>query len=121
MSSTASAHDVRPKASLPLRGAASASEGFIARAMREPLVHFFVAGFALFVVYALLHPERFAADTSRRIELSVTDVGRVELAFILKVRNTATGQRFEILYGRDGRRVITSRDGKGKRWATAWR
>jgi hypothetical protein len=72
MSSTASAHDVRPKASLPLRGAASASEGFIARAMREPLVHFFVAGFALFVVYALLHPERFAADTSRRIELSVT-------------------------------------------------
>ena len=30
----------------------------------------------------------------------------------LKVRNTATGERFEILYGRDGRRVITSRDGK---------
>jgi Protein of unknown function (DUF3604) len=32
----------------------------------------------------------------------------------LKVRNTATGQRFEILYGSDGRRVITSRDGKGE-------
>jgi hypothetical protein len=30
----------------------------------------------------------------------------------LKVRNTATGQRFEIVYGNDGRRVITSRDGK---------
>ena len=30
----------------------------------------------------------------------------------LEVRNTVTGQRFEILYGNDGRRVITSRDGK---------
>lgn len=30
----------------------------------------------------------------------------------LEVRNTVTGQRFEILYGTDGRRVITSRDGK---------
>jgi len=30
----------------------------------------------------------------------------------LDVRNTVTGQRFEILYGADGKRVITSRDGK---------
>jgi len=30
----------------------------------------------------------------------------------LEVRNAVTGQRFEILYGADGRRVITSRDGK---------
>jgi hypothetical protein len=30
----------------------------------------------------------------------------------LDVRNTVTGQRFEILYGDDGRRVITSRDGR---------
>jgi hypothetical protein len=30
----------------------------------------------------------------------------------LEVRNTVTGQRYEILYGADGRRVITSRDGK---------
>jgi Protein of unknown function (DUF3604) len=30
----------------------------------------------------------------------------------LEVRNTVTGQRFEILYGADGRRVIMGRDGK---------
>jgi hypothetical protein len=30
----------------------------------------------------------------------------------LDVRNTVTGQRVEILYGADGKRVITSRDGK---------
>jgi len=30
----------------------------------------------------------------------------------LDVRNTVTGQRFEIIYGADGKRVITSRDGK---------
>ena len=30
----------------------------------------------------------------------------------LEVRNTVTGQRYEILYGADGRRVITGRDGK---------
>jgi hypothetical protein len=30
----------------------------------------------------------------------------------LKVRNTVTGQSFDILYGADGRRVITERDGK---------
>ena len=30
----------------------------------------------------------------------------------LKVRNTVTGGRFEIVYGADGKRVITSRDGK---------
>jgi hypothetical protein len=30
----------------------------------------------------------------------------------LEVRNTVTGQRFEIVYGTEGKRVITSRDGK---------
>ena len=32
-----------------------------------------------------------------------------------KVRNTVTGQRFEILYGPDGRRLILSVDGKQPR------
>ena len=35
----------------------------------------------------------------------------------LRVRNTVTGQQFDIAYGADGRRVITSRDGKEGRVA----
>jgi len=30
----------------------------------------------------------------------------------VEVRNTVTGQKYEILYGADGRRVIMARDGK---------
>jgi hypothetical protein len=40
-------------------------------------------------------------------ELKALAVGKT-----LKVRNTVTGQQFEVLYGGDGQRVITSVDGK---------
>ena len=110
MSSTSSAHDALPKASLPLQGAARASKGFIAPAMREPLVHFIVAGFALFVVYALLHPERFAADTSRRIELTATDVGTVELAFIARWQRPPTPTELRGLLASEVRNEILSRE-----------
>ena len=78
--------------------------------MREPLVHFVVAGFALFVVYALLQPERFAADTSRRIELSATDVGRVELAFIARWQRRPTPTELRGLLASEVRNEILSRE-----------
>ena len=112
MSSTSSVHDALPKASLPLQGAAArgTDKGFIARAMREPLVHFIVAGFALFVVYALLHPERFAADRSRRIELSATDVGTVELAFIARWQRWPSPTELRGLLASEVRNEILSRE-----------
>ena len=110
MTSTSSALEALPKASLPLQEAASASKGFIARAMREPLLHFIVAGFALFVVYALLHPERFAADNSRRIELSATDVGTVELAFIARWQRPPTPTELRGLLASEVRNEILSRE-----------
>ena len=110
MSSTPSAHDALPKASLPSQGAASAGKGFIARAMREPLVHFVVAGFALFLVYALLHPERFAADSSRRIELSATDVGTIELAFMARWQRPPTPTELRNLLADEVRNEILSRE-----------
>ena len=110
MSSTSSAPDALPKASLPLQGAANGGTGFIARAMREPLLHFVVAGFGLFLAYALLHPERFAADTSRRIELSATDVGTVELAFIARWQRPPTPTELRGLLASEVRNEILSRE-----------
>ena len=110
MSSKSSVHHAVPKASLPLPGAASASKGLLARAMREPLVHFVVAGFALFVVYALLHPERFAADTSHRIELSATDGGTVELAFIARWQRAPTPTELRGLLASEVRNEILARE-----------
>jgi peptidyl-prolyl cis-trans isomerase C len=110
MTSITSAHDASPRSSLTLQKAVSAGRGFIARAMREPLVHFVIAGFALFVVYALLHPERFAADTSRRIELSATEVGRVELAFIARWQRQPTPSEMRGLLASEVRNEILARE-----------
>ena len=113
MSSKPSAHDTQlnaqPKTSLRLVRA-NANGGFLRRTMRQPLVHFIVAGFALFVVYALLHPERFAADTSRRIELSATDVGTVELAFIARWQRPPTPTELRGLLASEVRNEILSRE-----------
>ena len=73
-------------------------------------MHFVVAGFALFVVYALLHPERFAADTSRRIQLSATDVGTVELAFIARWQRSPTPTELRALLATEVRNEILSRE-----------
>jgi len=109
MRSTTLTDDAHRKASLPLQKVASACN-FISRAIREPLAHFVVAGFALFVVYALLHPERFAADTSRRIELSAIDVGRIELAFIARWQRPPTATELQGLLASEVRNEILSRE-----------
>jgi hypothetical protein len=82
----------------------------VARALREPLVHFLLAGFALFVLYALLQPERFAADTSRRIELSATDVARVELAFVSRWQRYPTEAELRGLLASEVRNEVLSRE-----------
>ncbi len=107
MNSTSSVHDTQPE--LSLRDT-SATTRLLARAMREPLVHFLVAGFALFVCYALLQPERFAADASRRIELSATDVGRVELAFIARWQRRPTPAELQSLLADEVRNEILARE-----------
>ena len=46
------------------------------------------------------------------VALDDAQLNQLVVGQTLKICNTVTGQRFEILYGRDGRRVITSRRGK---------
>ena len=105
MSTTSLTQEAQPKAS-----ADSASEGRCRRALRQPLVHFIVAGFALFVIYALIHPERFAADNSQRIELSATDVGTVELAFIARWQRPPTPTELRGLIASEVRNEILARE-----------
>jgi len=54
------------------------------------------------------------ADLQQRggVALDDAQVKQLVVGQTLKIRNTVTGQLLEILYGADGRRVVTSRDGK---------
>jgi hypothetical protein len=54
------------------------------------------------------------ADLKQKGAVALNDAQLKDLVVgkTLKVRNTVTGQHFEILYGTDGRRVITELDGK---------
>jgi hypothetical protein len=60
-------------------------------------------------------PGTTVAELKEKGGVALDDVQLKELVVgkSLKIRNTVTGQRFEVLYGADGRRLITSRDGKG--------
>lgn len=110
MNSNSSAQDVRPEAPSLLRDMRATLTGLMSRAMREPLVHFLIAGFVLFVFYALLQPERFAGDTSRRIELSPTDIERVELAFIARWQRRPTPDELRGLLTDEVRNEILARE-----------
>lgn len=82
----------------------------ITRAVQEPLVQFLAAGFVVFLGYALLHPERFAADASRRIELSATEVQRVDLAFRARWQRPPTPTELQALLANEVRNEILSRE-----------
>src|ERR1700741_1300317 len=82
----------------------------LARAVREPLVHFVLAGLALFALYAWLQPERFRADESRRVELSASDVARLEVAFIARWQRRPTAEELRGLLTGEVRVEILSRE-----------
>jgi len=101
---------MRDQTGLSVQNMPGARTNLIARALREPLVHFLLAGFGLFVLYALLQPERFVADTSQRIELSATDVARVELAFVARWQRHPTEAELRGLLAGEVRNEILSRE-----------
>lgn len=59
--------------------ASARPKGRLARAVREPLFHFLLAGIAIFAAYGALHPERFRSDDSRRIVVTEHDLRRIEI------------------------------------------
>jgi peptidyl-prolyl cis-trans isomerase C len=57
--------------------------------LREPLLHFMVAGFALFAIYGGLHGGSEKKD-SRRIEITADDVRRIEISWLARWQRPPT-------------------------------
>ena len=60
------------------------------RLLREPLLHFLLAGAAVFAAYAWLHPESFARDASHRIELTQDDLRQIAVGWLAQGRPAPT-------------------------------
>jgi hypothetical protein len=60
------------------------------RLLREPLVHFVLAGAALFGAWSALHPGAVARDASRRIEVTDDDVRQMAAAWAAQGRPAPT-------------------------------
>lgn len=60
------------------------------RMLREPLLHFVLAGALVFAGYAWLHPEATARDDAQRIELSPDDVRQIAVAWRAQGRPAPT-------------------------------
>ncbi|MGH9693533.1 MAG: peptidyl-prolyl cis-trans isomerase, partial [Bryobacteraceae bacterium] len=61
----------------------------IRRWLREPLLHFIMAGFALFVIYGGLHGGSAKTDP-RRIEITADDVNRIESSWLAQWQRPPT-------------------------------
>lgn len=57
--------------------------------MREPLLHFLLAGFALFVIYGGLHGSASKEDP-RKIEVSADDIRRIQISWLAQWQRPAT-------------------------------
>jgi len=64
--------------SLPLPDFGNPQPSLLTRWLREPLLHFLLAGAALFALYRALHPAADAPATPRRIELTGDDLRQLD-------------------------------------------
>lgn len=71
------------------------------RLLREPLLHFLLAGAAVFGAYAWLHPETVAGDASHRVELTEDDLRQIGVGWIAQGRPAPTPEEM--------RRLVESR------------
>ena len=69
----------------------------IGRLLREPLVHFLLAGAALFGGWAALHPEAVARDASHRIELTCDDLRQLSATWLAQGRPAPTPDELQSL------------------------
>ena len=60
------------------------------RWLREPLLHFLVAGVLLFAAYRMLHPELSGTTELNRIELTADDLRQLEVVWTAQWRRPPT-------------------------------
>src|SRR4051812_15688896 len=68
------------------RGAAAV----LRRWLREPLLHFLLAGTVLFAGYRLLHPESRQAENANRIVVTDDDLSQLHVAWMAQWRRPPT-------------------------------
>ncbi len=68
----------------------AARKGVVGRVLREPLLHFLLAGAAVFGVHAWLHPESYARDASHRIEVTQDDLSQIAVGWLAQGRPAPT-------------------------------
>ncbi len=69
----------------------------IGRLLREPLLHFLVAGAALFGLHALVKPGPTGGDGSHRIELTEDDLRQISLTWLAQGRSAPTAEEMRQL------------------------
>jgi hypothetical protein len=67
------------------------------RLLREPLLHFLVAGAVLFAVHRLLHPPADGPAASHRIEVTEDDLRQLSLAWVAQGRPRPTPEQMRSL------------------------
>lgn len=79
------------------------------RWLREPLLHFVMAGLALFLVYGALHgtPPNL---TSHRIEVTADDIRRIEIAWLARWQRPPTAEQLRGLIDEDVKEEILYRE-----------
>lgn len=67
---------------------------FIKRCLREPLLHFLVAGFLLFALYGGLHNST-VNQAPQRIEITPEDIQRIEISWLARWQRPPTEQQLQ--------------------------
>jgi hypothetical protein len=100
----------RPESEREPAEPAAGRKGAADRLLREPLLQFLVAGALLFGGYALLRPEVFGRNASRRIELTPDDLRQIFVAWLAQGRPAPTLDEMRSLVEQKVREEILYRE-----------
>ena len=86
------------------------SRSLLKRLMREPLVHFILIGFSLFVIYSLITPGT-STSSSKRIELTQDDLTQLKLSWAAQWQRPPTTNELRGLIDEKLQKEILYREG----------